>query len=160
MTTNVLLASGERKAVGLFAIHVDGTPDNSARHQSKVRLGACENAVQRTATGYRATQWLTLTNNDVSAIMAGGFHNAKRDGLDANDQGRVLSDNLLNRNQALIEHTQRIGLFEVHAARTSCLGQRLEVKGSVVVVVQHSDVDFGTLTVIVHHGEFVGWRER
>ena len=92
--------------------------------------------------------------------MTGCLDHAQGHGLDADDERRVVADDGLHSGEALVKHTQRVGLFEVNTARASGFLESVHVDGPVVVVGDGSNFNFCTLTVIVHDRQFVGRRER
>ena len=160
MPANVLLTGGERQTVGFFSINIDASADDSARHEAKVRLGAGKDTVQRAATSDRTSEWLTFTDHDVGAVVAGSLNHAEGDGLNTHDEGRVFADDFLDAGQPFIQHAKRVWLFKVDAARTCSLAQGVEVKRSVLVVGKLANFNFRALAIIEHHREFVRWRQR
>ena len=71
----------------------------------------------------------------------------------------MFSDNLLDGRQTFVENTKRVWLLEVDTARTRRLLKRLQIQGSILVVSQHTNVNFRTLAIVVHDRQFVGRRE-
>ena len=159
VATDVLFASGEREAVRLFSVNVNAAANDAPRHQPEVGFGARKDAVERPATGDRTAKGLSFTDHDVSAVVSGCLNDPERNGLHTNDERRVITDDGLHRRQSFVEHTQRVGLFEVDAAGTSCFLQGVHVECPVFVVGDGTDFNFGALTVVVHDRQLVRWRE-
>ena len=130
VAANVLFSGGERQTVGFLAVNVDGTSNDTTGHQTQVGFGASEDTVQRTSTGDRAAERLTFADYDVRTVMTGCLNDPERDGLHAHDEGRVWTDDLFHGGEAFIENPERVGLFQVDAARACCFLECIEVKRS------------------------------